>query len=104
VERPGWTHAWHLYILRLRDGVLSIGRDQVIDELRERGIGTSVHFIPLHMHSFYKRTLRHRPGSFPHAEREYARAISLPLFPGLALEDLDRVVECLLDIAARYRR
>ena len=104
VEKPGWTHAWHLYIVRLRPGVLSIGRDQVIDELRDRQIGTSVHFIPLHLHSFYRRTLRYKPGSFPHAEREYARAISLPLFPGLTLEDQDRVVDSLLDIAARHRR
>ena len=103
-ERKGWTHAWHLYILRLRPKMLRIGRDQVIEELRDRGIGTSVHFIPLHLHSLYRKQLRHPRGSFPNAEREWARAISLPLFPGLSLEDQDRVVEALVDIAARHRR
>jgi perosamine synthetase len=103
-QNTGWTHAWHLFILRLRPRALRIGRDQVIEELKERGIGTSVHFIPLHLHSFYRRTLRYPEGSFPHAEREWARAISLPLFPGLPVEDQDRVVEALLDIAARHRR
>ncbi|MGH9867887.1 MAG: DegT/DnrJ/EryC1/StrS family aminotransferase [Candidatus Polarisedimenticolia bacterium] len=103
-QKKGWTHAWHLYMVRLRPGTLKIGRDQVIEELKDRGIGTSVHFIPLHLHSFYRRKLRHPKGSFPHAEREWARAISLPLFPGLSLDDQDRVVESLLDIAARHRR
>jgi dTDP-4-amino-4,6-dideoxygalactose transaminase len=107
-DRPptlaGTTHAWHLYILRLRPGVLRLGRDRLIEMLRERGIGTSVHFLPLHLHTYYRRVLGHRKGEFPHTERESARAVSLPLYPGLSRGDQDRVVEALLDLARRFRR
>jgi dTDP-4-amino-4,6-dideoxygalactose transaminase len=101
---PGTRHAWHLYILRLRPGILSIDRDRLIELLRQRGIGTSVHFLPLHLHSFYRRAFGYRRGDFPHTERESARAISLPLHPGLAERSQDRVIEALLDLVARYRR
>ncbi len=103
-ETPGFVHAWHLYILRLRPRVLRIGRDRLIELLHARGIGTSVHFLPLHLHSLYRGAFGYRPGSFPRAERESARAISLPLYPGLSREAQDRVVGTLLDLAARHRR
>ena len=104
VERPGTTHAWHLYVLRLRPGVLKIGRDRFSDLLGERGIGHSVHFLPLHLHSYYRRTFGYRPGAFPHTERESARALSLPLYPGLTERDQDRVIEEVQQLAARHRR
>ena len=104
VERAGATHAWHLYIVRLRTGVLRISRARVIECLARRGIGTSVHFLPLHLQSHYRRTYGYRRGSFPNAERESGRAISLPLYPGLSDTDQDRVVEVLADIERRYRR
>jgi perosamine synthetase len=104
VEPRGLTHAWHLYVLRLRPGVLRIGRDELIDLLRDRGIGTSVHFQPLHLHSFYRRTFGYRPGDFPNTERESARALSLPLYPGLADEAVDRIAATLGDLSRRHRR
>ncbi len=103
-EYPDSEHAWHLYIVRLRQGVLMIGRDQVIDRLRAAGIGTSVHFIPLHLHSFYRRTFGYKRGSYPHAEREAERVISLPLYPGLSRRDQTRVADALHDLVARNRR
>ena len=103
-EANGATHAWHLYILRLRPGVLRIGRDRFSDLLGARGIGHSVHFLPLHLHSFYRNTFGYRPGAFPHTERESARALSLPLYPGLAPRDQDRVIDEVLRIAALHRR
>jgi dTDP-4-amino-4,6-dideoxygalactose transaminase len=103
-EVAGRMHAWHLYILRLRPRTLRIGRDEMIEALRERGIGTSVHFVPLHLHSHYRRALGCRRGDFPCAERESARAISLPLYPGLTEAAQDRVVRSLLDLAHRHRR
>ena len=103
-EEDGTTHAWHLYILRLRPGVLSIGRDRFSDQLGSRGIGHSVHFLPLHLHSYYRRTFGYRPGAFPHTERESARALSLPLYPGLTERDQDRVIDEVLRIAALHRR
>jgi perosamine synthetase len=104
VEPRGLTHAWHLYVLRLRPGVRRIGRDELIDLLRDRGIGTSVHFQPLHLHSFYRRTFGYRPGDFPNTERESARALSLPLYPGLADEAVDRIAATLGDLSRRHRR
>ena len=103
-ENPDSEHAWHLYIVRLRQGVLRIGRDRVIDRLRAAGIGTSVHFIPLHLHSFYRRKFGYKRGSYPHAEREAERAISLPLYPGLSRRDQMRVADALRGIVARNRR
>jgi perosamine synthetase len=100
----GVTHAWHLFILRLRPGVLRLDRDRLIEELRRRGIGTSVHFLPLHLHSVYRRTFGHRPGDFPHTEAESARAVSLPLHPALSHAQQDRIVDALLDLARRHRR
>ncbi len=103
-EVEGTRHAWHLYILRLRSGVLRLSRDRIIDMLRRCGIGTSVHFLPLHLHSFYRRVLGFRPGDYPHTEKESARAISLPLYPGLTTRSQDRVIDALCDLARRHRR
>jgi dTDP-4-amino-4,6-dideoxygalactose transaminase len=104
IEEAGSVHAWHLYILRVRNGALTIGRDRLIDLLRQKGIGTGVHFLPLHLHSFYRRTFGYRKGAFPRTEAESARAVSLPLYPGLQRAGQDRVVETLLQIARRFRR
>jgi dTDP-4-amino-4,6-dideoxygalactose transaminase len=103
-EIRGLTHAWHLYILRLRPRALRADRDRFIEALREKGIGTSVHFLPLHLHSLYRKTFGYRRGSYPNTERESARAISLPLYPGLTRRDQDRVVDVLLALASRFKR
>jgi dTDP-4-amino-4,6-dideoxygalactose transaminase len=96
------SHAWHLYVIRVNPAALQIGRDQVIDELKSRGIGTSVHFIPLHLHSLYQRSLGYREGQFPRAEQHFAHCISLPLFPGMSGEDVARVISALEDISAKF--
>jgi dTDP-4-amino-4,6-dideoxygalactose transaminase len=87
----GDIHAWHLYPLRLRSGTRS--RDEVIDRLAEAGIGTSVHFIPLHLHPYYRRTYGYQPSDLPVADAEYRREISLPIYPDLTEPEQDRVVE-----------
>jgi dTDP-4-amino-4,6-dideoxygalactose transaminase len=97
-------HAWHLYVVRVNPGCLRIGRDQVIEELKAREIGTSVHFIPLHLHSLYQKSLGYRAGQFPNAERHFAHAISLPLFPDMTDEEIDRVITALGEIATVYQR
>ena len=58
-------HAWHLYVILVDPSKLRIHRDQVIEELRERGIGTAVHFIPLHLHRYYQENWGYRAGDFP---------------------------------------
>lgn len=97
-------HAWHLYVILVDPTVLRIHRDQVIEELRQRGIGTSVHFIPLHLHPYYQKRWGYRAGQFPLAEDYFDRCISLPLFPRMSDQDADRVLEGLKDIAYQFRR
>lgn len=104
VERPHVEHAWHLYVVRLRLDRLSIDRDQVIRELTERNIGTSVHFIPVHLHPWYRERYGFVPGQFPVAYGSYLRTLSLPLHPGLSDEDVEDVVSALLDVVERFRR
>lgn len=103
-SRPDVQHAWHLYVIRIRPGALTIHRDRVIEELKQRGIGVSVHFIPLHLHPYYRDRWGYRPGDFPVAENYFDRCISLPLYPAMAEEDQTRVIDALTEIAERYRR
>ncbi|HEY4977936.1 MAG TPA: DegT/DnrJ/EryC1/StrS aminotransferase family protein [Candidatus Acidoferrum sp.] len=96
-------HAWHLYVLQVNPRALSIGRDQVIEELKARGIGTSVHFIPLHLHPLYQNTLGYRPGQFPNAETRFEHSLSLPIYPSLTADEVERVASALHDIARQFR-
>jgi perosamine synthetase len=95
---PDAVHAWHLYPVRLRLERLRTDRGAVIDELSRRGIGVSVHFIPLHLHPYYRRTYGYRPLDLPVAAREYEREISLPIYPGLDDARIERVVGVLSDV------
>jgi len=100
---PGMVHAWHLYPIRLRLERLAVDRAQVIEELKARGIGTSVHFIPLHLHPYYRRTYGYKPTDLPVATREYEREISLPIYPSLEPAAVDRIVEALAGILRSSR-
>ena len=102
VERDEVDHAWHLYPLRIREGALKISRDEMIEELRERNIGTSVHFIPVHTFTYYREKYGYVPGDFPVAWRESERLISLPLHPGLSDGDLGDVVGAVLDVLEKH--
>lgn len=97
-------HAWHLYVIQVNSSALRIDRNRVIEELKSRGIGTSVHFIPLHLHTLYQEKLGYRTGQFPNAEEHFERAISLPIYPAMTDEDSNRVIEALYDIARVYKR
>jgi dTDP-4-amino-4,6-dideoxygalactose transaminase len=104
VVRPGVRHAWHLYPLQLNLERLSIDRDTFIEALREHGIGTSVHFIPVHYHTFYRERFGWKRGDFPVAERTFEREVSLPLYPGLSDAEVDRIIEATLAVALAHRR
>ena len=97
-------HAWHLYMIRLRTDLLRIDRDGFIDELRARNVGTSVHFIPLHLHPYYQEAWGYRPGQFPGAEAAWSRVVSLPLYPAMSDGDVDDVVTAVADVVRRHRR
>ena len=103
-EAEHGQHSWHLFVIRLNLDRLSIDRDQVIEELKNRNIGTSVHFIPLHLHPYYMRTYAYKRGDYPGAEAIYERCISLPIYPKMSDRDVDDVIEALTDIVGTYRR
>ena len=103
-RRDGDRHAWHLYVVGLRLDELEITRDQVIQRLADAGIGTSVHFIPLHLHPYYQRAFGYAPGDFPNAERLYQRSLSLPIWPDMGEAQVARVADTLLAILDGARR
>ncbi len=103
-EREHVESAWHIYLLRLNLEMLKIDRAQFIEELRALNIGSSVHFIPVHLHPFYRDKYRYRRDDYPVAYREFMRCISLPLSPSLTDEDVDDVVEAVTSIVDRHRR
>jgi dTDP-4-amino-4,6-dideoxygalactose transaminase len=98
---PGFDEAnrqaWHLFVVRVRPEATA-SRDEVIRELAARGVGTSVHFIPLHYHTAYQRLGLWQKGDFPVAERYFEGAISLPMYPDLADREVDYVCEALRGI------
>ena len=104
VERPGAESSWHLYVLRVRPERLRIDRNEVIRQLKERNIGTSVHYIPLHRMTFYARTYGLGYDDFPVASDAADRMLSLPLHAGLSDADVDDVIEAVLGVVAEARR
>lgn len=96
----GDLHAWHLYVLRLGDAAIS--RDDFIQAMFDRGIGCSVHFIPLHLHPYWRDTYKLQPGDFPKALHTFQRAVSLPLYTKMTQDDQTRVIETVRAILAGY--
>ena len=91
-------HAWHLYVLRINSRATSLNREQFIAELRARNIGTSVHFIPVHLHKYYREKYGFQPEDFPVASQEYERIISLPLSPRMSDTDVHDVIAAVSEI------
>jgi dTDP-4-amino-4,6-dideoxygalactose transaminase len=104
VTRPDVDHAWHIYVLRLRPETLRIGRDEFIEELKQRNIGTSVHFIPIHVHPYYRDKYGYAADRFPVAYGNYARMLSLPLNPRLTDADAGDVIQAVLDVVRTHHR
>ncbi len=86
-------HSWHLFPIRLRLNELQITRNDFIDQMREQGIGCSVHWRPLHLHPYYQETFGWSSDLFPVATSQWERLISLPLFPGMTPEEKEHVVQ-----------
>jgi len=102
-RRAGNQHAWHLYMLRVHADRVSGGRDAFVEELRRRNIGASVHFIPLHLHPYYRDTYRYSPNDFPVAYREFLREVSLPIYSRMTDGDVDDVIAAVLASADALR-
>jgi perosamine synthetase len=105
---PGSTddveHSWHLFILRIKPELMEIDRDRFVEELKTLGIGTSVHFIPLHLHPYYQRDHGYKVGDFPHAEHAYSRSFSIPIYPDLRESEIERTIAAVLEVCNRYRK
>jgi len=97
-ERAGTTHAWHLYVVRLRRQMLTISREDFIAAMKQRGIGTSVHFIPIHHHPYYRETFGWAPGDFPRSDEAFETMVSLPLYTRMTERDVDRVATAVEEI------
>jgi len=96
----GELHAWHLYALRLADDA-PIGRDRLIERLFERGIGCSVHYIPLHLQPYWRDRYQLTSPMFPHSQRVYERQLSLPIYTRMTDSDVERVVRATAQSLAR---
>ncbi|MGN6183933.1 MAG: DegT/DnrJ/EryC1/StrS family aminotransferase [Thermoanaerobaculia bacterium] len=95
-------HAWHLYMLRLQLDRWRIDRAAFIAELKARNIGTSVHFIPLHVQPYYRDLYGFTPESFPIAYGEYLREVSLPIYSKMTDEDVESVIDAIRDVARAF--
>jgi dTDP-4-amino-4,6-dideoxygalactose transaminase len=96
--------SWHLYLLRLNLDLLSVDRAEVIKALNAENIGTSVHFIPLHIHPAYSERYGYTPDSFPTSYGQYRRVISMPIFPGMTDADVDDVIGAVQKVVRHFRR
>ncbi len=99
----GDKHSWHLYVVRLNDDA-PVSRDEFINQMAAAGIGTSVHFIPLHLHPFWRDTYDLRPEMFPVATRAFEHAISLPLYTRMTDADQERVIRAVRSILTKQHK
>lgn len=96
-------HAWHLYMLRLNLDELAVDRAAFIEEMKALHIGTSVHFIPLHLHPYYREKYGYVPEDFPVAYSEYMREVSLPIYSKMSDQDVDDVIEAVQQVVVKNR-
>ncbi len=101
--RNGIDPAWHLYPIRLRLETLSVSRSEVFQALRAENIGVNVHYVPVHLHPYYRDRFGTKKGDFPVAENAYECLISLPMFHGMSREDLHDTIEAVLKVASYYQ-
>jgi len=93
LPEPSDEHSWHLFILRLVPEALRIDRDRFARELLQRGVATSVHYKPLHLMTYYRDLYGFKPEDFPVSLRVFRTCLSLPIYPGLKEEEIDRVID-----------
>ena len=97
-------HAWHLYVIQLDLDRLRITRNEFIRQLQQAGIGCSVHFIPLHLHPYYRDMWGYQPNDLPVSNMVFQRIISLPLYSKMTEADNDRVIDTVRNLVKENRR
>lgn len=96
------VHSWHLFYVRLNLEALSIDRASFIDRLKERGIVTSVHWMPLHLHPYYREKYGYRESDFPRASEVWKTLVSIPIYPGMREEETDYVIDNIRDLCEKH--
>ncbi|GAJ06437.1 unnamed protein product, partial [marine sediment metagenome] len=104
VVREDVSHAYHLYVIRLDLMQLRATRAEVFAALRAEGIGVNVHYIPVHLHPFYRERFATGPGLCPVAEAAYERIVTLPIFPHMSDDDMDDVITTLRKVVEVYQQ
>jgi perosamine synthetase len=102
--RPDVSHAGHLYVVRLETEQWRVGRGEVFKALRAEGIGVNVHYVPVHLHPFYRERFGTGTGDCPVAEAAYEQILSLPVFPRMSDEDVEDVVNAVGKVVRHYAR
>jgi len=103
-EYKGTKHAWHLYIIRIKPNSFTLTRDEMIEKLSQAGIGTSVHFIPVHYHPYYQNRISIPNTGLANTECLYASALTLPLYPTLTDIEVDYIINKVSDLARAYQK
>ena len=101
--RDGVSHAYHLYVVRMETSALACDRATLFNALRREGIGVNVHYIPVHLHPFYRQRFGFGPGLCPVAEAAYEQLITLPMFPAMTARDVQDVVEAVTKVVTAFR-
>jgi perosamine synthetase len=102
--RPDVNPAWHLYPIRLNPAQLNTDRAHVFRALRAENIGVNVHYIPVHLHPYYRDRFGYRSGEYPVAEAAYEQLISLPMFHGMTDQDVEDVIAAVHKVTSHYSR
>ena len=97
-------HAWHLYVIEIVPENLRADRDQIFKALRAENIGVNLHYIPVHLHPYYREKFGYKNGDYPVAEEIFERVISLPMFPKMNDEDIDDVINAVQKVIGHYRK
>lgn len=100
--QPGVDPAWHLYPIRLDLEKLTAGRGEFFRALRAENIGVNVHYIPVHLHPYYRSQFGYKGGEYPVAEHAYERLISLPMFHAMTEQDVEDVIAAVSKVANHY--
>lgn len=96
-------HSWHLFPIQINTNMIKINRDEFIEKLKENNIGVSVHFIPIHLHPYYKEQFGFKTGDFPISEKIYEQILSLPLYSRMSDKDVDDVIYSIEKILKFYK-
>ena len=102
VVRPEVKHSYHIYVVLFDTDQLNLTRNEIFAALRAENIGVNVHYIPVHLHPYYRRNLNTGPGLCPIAEDAYERMITLPVFPDMTDEDVDDVIRAVRKVTGAY--